>query len=45
VRVESDHIVRDVTGSCVDSAHSEAVVGAVRRLADVSVDSVSDRTF
>jgi malate dehydrogenase (oxaloacetate-decarboxylating) len=45
VRVESDHVVRDVTVACVDGEHAEAVVGAVRELAGVHVDSVSDRTF
>jgi malate dehydrogenase (oxaloacetate-decarboxylating) len=45
VRVESDQVVRDVTVACVDGEHAEAVVGAVRLLADVHVDSVSDRTF
>jgi malate dehydrogenase (oxaloacetate-decarboxylating) len=45
VRVESDHVVRDITVACVDADHSEAVVSAVRRLDGVQVDSVSDRTF
>ncbi|HKH17856.1 MAG TPA: NAD-dependent malic enzyme [Solirubrobacteraceae bacterium] len=45
VRVESDQVVRDVTVACVDGDHAEAVVGAVRLLAGVHVDSVSDRTF
>ena len=45
VRVESDEVVRDVTVACVDSAHAEAVVRAVRELEGVRVDSVSDRTF
>jgi malate dehydrogenase (oxaloacetate-decarboxylating) len=45
VRVESREVVRDVTVACVDSAHAEAVVGAVRELEGVRVDSVSDRTF
>jgi malate dehydrogenase (oxaloacetate-decarboxylating) len=45
VRVESQEVVRDVTVACVDSAHAEAVVRAVRELDGVSVDSVSDRTF
>src|ERR671935_2949595 len=45
VRVESDEVVRDVTVACVDSAHAEAVVRAVRQLEGVRVDSVSDRTF
>jgi malate dehydrogenase (oxaloacetate-decarboxylating) len=45
VRVEPDHVVRDVTVACVDADHAEAVVAAVRGLPDVGVDSVSDRTF
>ena len=45
VRVESYEVVRDVTVACVDSAHAEAVVRAVRGLEGVRVDSVSDRTF
>jgi malate dehydrogenase (oxaloacetate-decarboxylating) len=45
VRVESHGVVRDVTVACVDSAHAEAVVQAVRELDGVRVDSVSDRTF
>jgi malate dehydrogenase (oxaloacetate-decarboxylating) len=45
VRVESTQVVRDVTVSCVDSAHAEAVVSSVRELGGVQVDSVSDRTF
>ncbi len=45
VRVESELVVRDVTVACVDAAHAEAVVGAVRELEGVRVDSVSDRTF
>jgi malate dehydrogenase (oxaloacetate-decarboxylating) len=45
VRVASREVVRDVTVACVDSAHAEAVVRAVRDLDGVRVDSVSDRTF
>ena len=45
VRVEGDRVVRDVTVSCGDSEHAEAVVKAVRALEGVHVDSVSDRTF
>ncbi len=45
VRVESRQVVRDVTVACGDSAHAEAVVGAVRELEGVRVASVSDRTF
>src|SRR5450755_2708474 len=45
VRVERDQVVRDMTVACVDSAHAESVVQAVRELESVRVDSVSDRTF
>jgi malate dehydrogenase (oxaloacetate-decarboxylating) len=45
VRVEASQVVRDVTVSCVDGDHAEAVVRAVRALDGVHVDSVSDRTF
>jgi malate dehydrogenase (oxaloacetate-decarboxylating) len=45
VRVEDHETVRDVTVACEDAEHGEAVVAAVRALDDVSVDSVSDRTF
>jgi malate dehydrogenase (oxaloacetate-decarboxylating) len=45
VRVEPDEAVRDVTVACVDSAHADAVVRAVRELEGVRVHSVSDRTF
>jgi hypothetical protein len=45
VRVQFQEVVRDVTVACVDSAHAEAVVQAVRDLDGVRVDSVSDRTF
>jgi malate dehydrogenase (oxaloacetate-decarboxylating) len=45
VRVEPEDVVRDVTVACVDARHADAVVGAVRELEGVRVDSVSDRTF
>jgi malate dehydrogenase (oxaloacetate-decarboxylating) len=45
VRVESATVVRDVTVACVDAEHGERVVSAVRALEEVTVDSVSDRTF
>jgi malate dehydrogenase (oxaloacetate-decarboxylating) len=45
VHVEDDETVRDVTVACEDAAHGEAVVAAVRALDEVSVESVSDRTF
>ena len=37
--------MRDVTVSCADVAHGEAVVAAIEALEGVSVQSVSDRTF
>jgi malate dehydrogenase (oxaloacetate-decarboxylating) len=45
VRVESATVVRDITVACVDAEHGERVVAAVRAVEDVTVDSVSDRTF
>jgi malate dehydrogenase (oxaloacetate-decarboxylating) len=45
VRVEGQSVVRDVTVACIDSQHGERVVAAVRALSDVTVHSVSDRTF
>ena len=45
VRVEGHQVTRDITYLCADAAHGEAVVAAVRALADVDVVSVSDRTF
>jgi malate dehydrogenase (oxaloacetate-decarboxylating) len=45
VRVEGNRVVRDVTVSCADVAHGEAIVRAIEAVPDVSVQSVSDRTF
>src|SRR5919202_4013173 len=45
VRIDRGQVVRDVTVACVDAAHSERVVAAVRGIEGVSVASVSDRTF
>jgi malate dehydrogenase (oxaloacetate-decarboxylating) len=45
VRVEEHETVRDVTVACEDAEHGDAVVAAVRALDEVSVESVSDRTF
>jgi malate dehydrogenase (oxaloacetate-decarboxylating) len=45
VRVERGTKVRDITVACIDSEHGERVVEAVRSVPDVSVESVSDRTF
>ena len=45
VRVEADAVVRDVTVACVDASHGERVVGVLRALGELKVDSVSDRTF
>src|SRR6201991_3489161 len=45
VRVDRGGVIRDVTIACVDAAHAERVVTAVRALDGVKVSSVSDRTF
>src|SRR3954454_12010017 len=45
VRVDGRGVTRDVTVSCVDAAHGERVVNAVRALEGINVISVSDRTF
>src|ERR1700754_435732 len=45
VRVDRSGVVRDVTVACIDAAHGERVVNAVRSLEGVRVTSVSDRTF
>src|SRR6201989_861744 len=45
VRVDKSGVVRDVTVACIDAAHGERVVNAVRALEGVRVVSVSDRTF
>jgi len=45
VRVDQRGVTRDVTVACVDAAHGERVVNAVRALEGVKVTSVSDRTF
>jgi malate dehydrogenase (oxaloacetate-decarboxylating) len=45
VRVERRMVIRDVTASCVDGAHAERVVEAVRALDGVEVEWVLDRTF
>jgi malate dehydrogenase (oxaloacetate-decarboxylating) len=45
VRVEGACVLRDVTVACVDAAHGERVVEAVRELDGVSVEDVADRTF
>jgi malate dehydrogenase (oxaloacetate-decarboxylating) len=45
VRVERGLVTRDVTVACRDLAHGQAVVEAVRALPEVTVESVSDRTF
>jgi malate dehydrogenase (oxaloacetate-decarboxylating) len=45
VRVDGRGVTRDVTIACVDAAHGERVVNAVRALEGVEVSSVSDRTF
>jgi malate dehydrogenase (oxaloacetate-decarboxylating) len=43
--VERGTVVRDVTVACIDAAHAERVVAAVRAIDHVQVASVSDRTF
>ena len=45
MRVDRHGVVRDVTVACIDAAHGERVVNAVRALDGVTVVSVSDRTF
>ncbi|MBI5104688.1 MAG: NAD-dependent malic enzyme [Solirubrobacterales bacterium] len=45
VRVEPGHKVRDVTILAADEEHMERVADAVRGVADVEVEAVSDRTF
>jgi malate dehydrogenase (oxaloacetate-decarboxylating) len=45
VRVERGTKIRDITVACVDAEHGERVVEAVRSVPDVTVESVSDRTF
>src|SRR3954466_14191628 len=45
VRVDQRGVTRDVTISCVDAAHGERVVSAVRAPDGVKVVNVSDRTF
>jgi malate dehydrogenase (oxaloacetate-decarboxylating) len=45
VRVDQRGVIRDVTVACVDAAHGERVVNAVRALEGVKVTSVSDLTF
>jgi malate dehydrogenase (oxaloacetate-decarboxylating) len=45
VRVDRNGAVRDVTVACIDAAHAERVVRAIRALEGVKVSSVSDRTF
>jgi malate dehydrogenase (oxaloacetate-decarboxylating) len=45
VRIQAGEAVRDLTVACVDGSHSETVVGAVRAVDGVAVESVSDRTF
>jgi malate dehydrogenase (oxaloacetate-decarboxylating) len=45
VRVDQRGVTRDVTVACVDAAHGERVVNAVKALEGIKVSSVSDRTF
>jgi malate dehydrogenase (oxaloacetate-decarboxylating) len=45
VRVDQRGVTRDVTVACVDAAHGQRVVNAVKALEGIKVNSVSDRTF
>ena len=45
VTVEKGMKVREITVSCIDAAHGERVVDAVRKIDGVTVESVLDRTF
>jgi malate dehydrogenase (oxaloacetate-decarboxylating) len=45
VRVEHHHKVRDVTVLAADQEHLDRIVAAVRALAGIDVEHVSDRTF
>jgi malate dehydrogenase (oxaloacetate-decarboxylating) len=45
VRVGTHGVVRDVTVNAADSLHGQRIVDAVRALPEISVESVSDRTF
>ena len=45
VRASQASVVRDVTVNAVDSVHGQRIVDAVRELDEISVESVSDRTF
>ena len=45
VKVEKGMKVREITVACVDAAHGERVVDAVRAIDGVTVESVLDRTF
>src|SRR5438105_15398986 len=45
VRVEGSTKVRDVTVEAADASHIERIVDAVRAVARIEVEHVSDRTF
>ena len=45
VRVDRGTKLRDITVSCIDSAHGARIVEAVRALDGIEVESVLDRTF
>ena len=45
VRVEDQHVVRDISVLCADEEHGERVVEAIRAIDGIRVASVSDRTF
>ncbi len=45
VEAGSNQIVRDLTVSAIDESHGERIVEALRQVPDVTIISVSDRTF
>ena len=45
VRVEAHHKIRDVTVAAADADHLQRIAEAVRAVAGVEVENVSDRTF
>jgi malate dehydrogenase (oxaloacetate-decarboxylating) len=45
VEAGSNQIVRDLSVAAIDESHGERIVEALRQLPDVSIISVSDRTF
>ena len=45
VKADPDGTVRDITVAAGDAEHGQRIIDAVRALASVTVDEVSDRTF